>query len=130
MSGDPKNAGFRGWYVKNREKRLAYLAEYRRNNKVRIAMLSARKRAVEIGAAGEASVDQIQARIDFYGGLCWLCRSPWQQIDHVIPWAHGGSNWPANIRPICATCNNRKSSRPLNDLKRPSRRGRVVGSTS
>jgi 5-methylcytosine-specific restriction endonuclease McrA len=62
-------------------------------------------------AAGWASRAAIQARIDFYGGLCWICRAaPYEAIDHVKPISRGGSKWPANLRPACTPCNSRKGA--------------------
>jgi hypothetical protein len=62
-------------------------------------------------AAGRATREAIQARLDFYGGLCWICRTaPAQAMDHVKPLAAGGSNWPANLRPACTSCNSRKGA--------------------
>lgn len=63
------------------------------------------RRAREKGALGHATERQIQARVDFYGGRCWMCGNPWQHIDHVIALSAGGSHWPANLRPACASCN-------------------------
>lgn len=62
-------------------------------------------------APGTASPEAIAARIAFYGDRCWVCRAPAEQIDHVIPLSRGGSNWPANLRPICAACNQHKGAR-------------------
>lgn len=70
------------------------------------------RRAVLLGnAEGHATKTQRQARIDFYGGLCWICRAPYQAVDHVKPIAKGGSKWPANLRPICTPCNSRKGAK-------------------
>jgi 5-methylcytosine-specific restriction endonuclease McrA len=61
---------------------------------------------------GQASPEQIRARIDYYGGRCWMCGSPEADtLDHVIPLARGGTNWPANLRPACRSCNSRKHAR-------------------
>lgn len=63
-------------------------------------------------ADGHATDAQVRARVEFYGGLCWICRAvPWQAIDHVKPIAAGGSKWPANLRPVCTSCNSRKGAR-------------------
>lgn len=67
----------------------------------------ANKRAAE----GVATAEQIEARIAYYGGRCWMCGDSATQLDHVKPLAHGGSNWPANLRPACAPCNIRKRDR-------------------
>lgn len=49
------------------------------------------------------------ARVDYYGGMCSYCQSaPFEHIDHAIPVARGGSNWPSNLRPSCGDCNLRK----------------------
>ena len=70
-------------------------------------------RARRRGAPGHATAAQIQARRDYYGGLCWIryeriCRKVEEAMDHVKPLAAGGSHWPANLRPACSPCNNRK----------------------
>lgn len=65
------------------------------------------------GADGACSDIQLQARIDLYGGLCWVpgCGKVYEAIDHVIPLAKGGSAWPANLRPICKRHNSSKKDR-------------------
>ncbi len=70
-----------------------------------------RRRARVLQAIGEATADQIQARIALFGGRCWVCGDVATAVDHVIPLSRGGSNWPANLRPICKSCNSRKYDR-------------------
>lgn len=63
-------------------------------------------------AAGAASKEQVDARMAFYGGVCWICREATADcVDHVKPIAKGGSKWPANLRPACTPCNSRKRDR-------------------
>ncbi len=69
------------------------------------AIRSARVRS----APGFAATEQIVARWTYYGGLCWMCGAPATDTDHVKPIAKGGSNWPANLRPACRSCNRSKS---------------------
>jgi len=70
-----------------------------------------RRRRLLERAQGHATAAQIAARVAFYGGLCWICRTaPYTAIDHVKPLAVGGSNWPANLRPACTSCNARKGA--------------------
>lgn len=52
-----------------------------------------------------------------YGNLCWVCGTTAKQTDHVIAVASGGSNWPANMRPICASCNGRKGARDWRSVR-------------
>jgi 5-methylcytosine-specific restriction endonuclease McrA len=58
---------------------------------------------------------------------CYLCGTPLQQgakpgepghvhLDHVIPVARGGLHCAANLRPACASCNQRKYVKPLSTL--------------
>lgn len=68
------------------------------------------RREAERLAAGRATLEEIAARVEFYGWRCWICRAPFAEVDHVKPIAAGGSNWPSNLRPICVSCNRRKSS--------------------
>lgn len=60
-------------------------------------------------ALGYSTAEQVAARVAMWGGKCWMCGESWEQIDHVIPLSRGGTNWPANLRPACAECNNRKN---------------------
>lgn len=71
-----------------------------------------RRRRRWLEAPGLATQTQVDARVAFYGDLCWMCRvAPWEAIDHVKPLAKGGSNWPANLRPACRACNSAKGAR-------------------
>lgn len=44
---------------------------------------------------------------------CAYCGNPMQAIDHVVPLRHGGLHRWDNLAPACASCNTRKSARPL-----------------
>lgn len=73
----------------------------------------ARKR----GAIGRTSADQWQSRWDYYAGRCYLCGISAQGMDHVIPLKHGGTHWPANLRPCCNRCNGRKGAKTLSEYR-------------
>lgn len=80
-------------------------------NRDRKAALQTVRRGRKVNAPGTATPDQIAARWAYYGDKCWMCReAPATATDHVKPLAKGGSNWPANLRPACATCNSKKGS--------------------
>ncbi len=57
------------------------------------------------------TMDQLEAKIRYWGGRCWICRDPWEAIDHVKPLGKGGWHMLANLRPICTPCNSRKRDR-------------------
>lgn len=71
------------------------------------------RRARVKGAKGSHTLTQLKARIAFYGHRCYLCGGSYDTIDHVIPVSAGGTNWPANLRPACRSCNSRKGKTRL-----------------
>jgi 5-methylcytosine-specific restriction endonuclease McrA len=54
------------------------------------------------------TTEQLQQKIDYWGGLCWICGAPYEAIDHVKPLNKGGLHILSNLRPICRSCNTRK----------------------
>lgn len=90
-------------YMKDPRKRERYLKMYRARH--------LRRRGLELSALGSSTTAQIEQRMAMTGGLCWICGGRGSQTDHVKPLSRGGSNWPANLRAICASCNSRKSAR-------------------
>ncbi|WP_409000289.1 HNH endonuclease [Streptomyces europaeiscabiei] len=48
-----------------------------------------------------------------WGGQCCYCEAPADQLDHVRPVSHGGSDVASNVVPACATCNLSKSDKSL-----------------
>jgi len=72
----------------------------------------ARRRAAKASVlALPFGVDQLAARTAMFGDRCWICRGPYEALDHVKPLCKGGPHMLANLRPICATCNARKGGR-------------------
>lgn len=77
----------------------------------------ARGRAANPNRTGEKSEwnraipDAIRAAvISRYGMLCHLCQEPIENevelhIDHLVPWAQGGTTTLKNLRPSHARCN-------------------------
>lgn len=106
----------RVYYIANRARLLARALQWQRDNPEKVAQRELRRRARKRDAAGMFTAQQLQARWDFFGGQCWLCREPATGWDHVIPLARGGSNWPANLRPACRSCNARKKDRPWREV--------------
>jgi hypothetical protein len=116
---DARRAAARAYSAANSERVRARHAEWKRNNRARATALETIRRGRKAGAPGNATPDQVAARVAYFGGRCWMCAAPWEQIDHVKPLAAGGSNWPANLRPACARCNVTKGGRwPLETSRR------------
>lgn len=113
---DDLRAKERARYRENADRRKSIVAAYRRAHPDRCALHKRRYRARRRAADGFCSREQLEARIEFYGARCYLCREPFEAIDHVIPVSRGGSEWPANLRPVCKSCNSRKGTRPLREV--------------
>lgn len=58
------------------------------------------------------SESAIRGRWAMWGNICWVCRvAPATETDHVKPLTKGGWHAPCNLRPICKTCNCKKSAK-------------------
>lgn len=75
------------------------------------AFLARRYYARRYNNAGYCSKQQLAWRWEYYGHKCYICLLPATETDHVIPVSKDGTNWPANLRPICKTCNVRKGNK-------------------
>lgn len=99
--------------IANPDRRKVIEAEYRERNRAACRARNKAMKARRAQAPGTATVEQLQARWDFYGGRCYLCGDPAVEWDHVLPLARGGSDWPSNQRPSCGPCNRSKGVLPV-----------------
>lgn len=104
------------WFQDNKERLNEQRREWRAQNRVRWNAYGNLRRARKTGAAGFATAEAIEARIAYYGRRCWMCGGPFEHLDHVIPLSRGGTNWPANLRPACQSCNVRKHNKLPHEL--------------
>lgn len=104
---------FRAYNAERREYRLQWLRENAATpaGRLRRRASGQKRRAAIRSSPGSCSPEQFQGRWDYFGGLCWMCGKEANSVDHVIPLARGGSNWPANLRPACGPCNSAKGAR-------------------
>lgn len=80
------------------------------HRKLQIAISGMNRRTRESETRGVCNLEKLFSRIKYYGEKCWKCGVTYDSIDHVIPLTKGGKNWPSNLRPICKSCNSRKSN--------------------
>lgn len=97
----------------NTWREYAKLYRKRRPDVVRAAMQ--RRRARKRNALGSFTPAEWRVLCAQYDHRCLCCgeREPVIQLvpDHVIPLAKGGSNFIANIQPLCIVCNSKKNVR-------------------
>lgn len=104
---DKVNAANRKWKANHPEQYAAIQKTYRKKNYARIkantSIRDGRKRAT---AHVPITRSQLQQKLAYYGGLCWICReNPHEHWDHVKPISKGGWHIAANLRPSCKPCN-------------------------
>lgn len=106
----------RKYHRTHQEQERAYQKRWLKENPDKAQLRWMHNRLRRKIALGECSGKQLRARINYYGGLCYLCGVPYEEIDHVIPIVVNPLNWPANLRPICCSCNASKGSKSLQDF--------------
>lgn len=110
-----KQAAYR---AASRERISANKAEYYLANPDKFAEHGRNRRARKISADGSHTASDVSALFNAQRGLCANCRTKLfksgakkYHVDHIMPLALGGSNWPANLQCLCSTCNLKKSAK-------------------
>lgn len=102
----------RQWRAANAESVAARRRKYRETNpNVRLIEQAKNARRRRSFSYGNVSLGQLQARLDYFGNLCWICSETATTVDHVKPLSKGGAHLPSNLRPACAPCNFRKHNK-------------------
>lgn len=99
---------YRGRVDRNLTYQRAWQKENPGGHRAAQARRRAQKMTSRVGVFGKA---EIAARMSFFGNRCWMCRGPFEAIDHVKPLSKGGPHLLANLRPACNRCNSSKSNR-------------------
>jgi len=116
----------RAWSKKNKEKRKAqqaaritpeqrreYQNRWNRANPEKRAARKAKRRALEAGAQGTHTAQDIKSLKRLQRNKCAACKTPLTRyhVDHVLALAAGGSNDRKNLQLLCPTCNLSKGDR-------------------
>lgn len=103
------------WHYNNRARSLNNSRRWKENNPDKVKMHDHLKRARRNNAPGYCSDRQWAARFNYHGRKCRYCEKPLDestvQIEHMVPLARGGTNWPANLVPSCRWCNTSKKDK-------------------
>ena len=78
------------------------------------------RRARERDAPGGHTFRDIESKLELQGGKCYYCKRELKRmhIEHKIPLARGGTNWPANIAIACPRCNRKKHVKTAQEYKK------------
>lgn len=100
------------WAQANPDKTKRAKRNWELRNFERVRAIQAERRAKQpIGSYTHADIRRLFA---IQKGLCVGCGASITKkyhIDHVIPIARGGTNWPDNLQLLCPHCNQSKSAR-------------------
>lgn len=106
------------YYAANREAINAKQAAYRAANPGKLAEKNRNRRARKISAEGSHSASDIIEIFTAQRGFCANCKAKLFKsgvkkfhVDHIMPLALGGSNWPSNLQCLCPPCNLSKSAK-------------------
>ncbi len=72
-----------------------------------------KRRSRERGATGSFDVNNLTTLFTAQSGRCVYCKDKLDRkyhVDHIVPLSKGGSNDPANLQLLCASCNLSKAS--------------------
>ena len=71
------------------------------------------RRARETSTEGRFNKTDIDRFVCVQNGRCAMCFGPYGRyhIDHIVPLARGGSNWPSNLQLLCKPCNLSKGAK-------------------
>lgn len=97
---------FREWASRNRDA----VRSHARNNK-------AKRRAAE-GRHGAEDIAELLVLQEWRCAYCYRSvEDGAYQVDHIVPLARGGTNWPSNLCIACSTCNVRKQARSADEFR-------------
>jgi len=106
------------YYAANRGQICARIAEYNSENPEKSAERSRNRRARKRNAEGKHTAEDVRAIFSAQRGLCANCKTKLfksgakkYHIDHIMPLALGGTNWPSNLQCLCQFCNQSKHAK-------------------
>lgn len=99
------------WKEANKEKFKAYNAQWKADNPEAVRARHASRRARIRNADGKYTAEDVKRLRTLQKCKCAICHASIKDgyhIDHIMPLALGGSNWPNNLQLLCKPCNQSK----------------------
>ncbi len=102
----------RKWQACHPEQRHISCCKWRASHPEQRRAACQRYRARLYNAPGwdYTTAQHIKWRWEMWGNKCWICGKEAEATDHVKLLSRGGSHWPANLRPICTSCNSERNA--------------------
>jgi len=110
------------YYAANKEKMNVRFVAYYAENPDKFAAHNRNRKARKRNADGRHTGADVLSIFDNQRGLCAGCgvrllKSGVNKyhVDHIVPLAKGGSNWPENLQCLCPGCNLSKGAKHPDD---------------
>ena len=87
---------------------------WKKANPDRVDFSNRTRRARKNGAEGTHTTADVQAQYERQKGRCFWCGEKvgdTYHVDHIVPLARGGSNWPENLVIACPHCNTSRGTK-------------------
>jgi 5-methylcytosine-specific restriction endonuclease McrA len=111
-NAEKESALNRQWHLNHREESRARARKWRQLNPEAISTQNRNTKARRKAAPGKHTADDIRRLFEVQRGICVGCSGVLirsgkgkMHVDHVMPLALGGSNWPENLQLLCPPCN-------------------------
>lgn len=108
----------KAWVAANPDRIKAKAARFQQRHPEAKRAQTQRDRARRKGVEGRFTAADIRTLRERQRNRCACCKSPFAKakknayhVDHVIPIAGGGTNWPHNLQLLCPTCNLKKGAK-------------------
>lgn len=104
----------RKWYLENQHAAKERTRAWRNSNPDKAKTLDANKKAKRRGAEGKhcrKDIAKLENLQKWKCANCACCIKNGYHVDHIMPIALGGTNWPYNLQLLCPSCNMRKNAK-------------------
>jgi 5-methylcytosine-specific restriction endonuclease McrA len=100
------------YYSRHKEKVKRRTKRLKQEHPERDAIYKGKRRTFKTLAGGYVTPEQWRYICRTFKFRCLGCSKKKRlQIDHVVPVCKGGTSWPSNLQPLCATCNQKKQTK-------------------